>query len=124
MVPLAAMVAAMGFSPSGVSATAQVYDQDSKVLAEARFDGSADTFTLVGRVAGDQPYLEYHYVRVDGSLQTGTHRGVPEAGTPVRFAHHFGAGRTVTFRVCVSGEHGFNPCSGTDAGENWTVAIA
>ena len=133
LVPLTAIVATMGFSPSPVpaglspsevSATAQVYDPDSTLLAEARFDAGDDAFTLVGRVAADRPYLNYRYVRVDGSVQTGTHWGAAGAGTPATFHHHFGTGRTVTFRVCVSGQHLFNPCSGTDGGENWTVAIA
>ncbi|WIM93209.1 hypothetical protein ACTOB_005181 [Actinoplanes oblitus] len=114
----------MGFPPSAVSATAQVFDPDSALLAEASFDAGSDAFTVVARATTDRPYVEYRYVRVNGTVQTGTHEGVAKSGIPVRFEHHFGAGRRVTFRVCVTGAHDFNPCSGTDDGENWTVAIA
>jgi hypothetical protein len=146
MVPLAAMVATMGFTPPApahvsvtaevhdvsataefydVSATAEIYDQDSELLATGRFDADGDAFTVTKRSAGTgRPYLEYRYVRIDGTLQTGTHQGATEVGAAVRFPHDFGEGRRVTFRVCVTGAHGFNPCSGTDDGENWTIGIA
>ncbi|WP_436533948.1 hypothetical protein [Actinoplanes sp. HUAS TT8] len=125
MIPVAVMAATAGFAPSAVSSTAQVFDRDSELLAEAHFDAGDDTFAVTKHVAGGgRAYLEYRYVRADGTLQTGTHTAADAAGQTVRFGHDFTAGRTVTFRVCVSGEHGFNPCSAGADGENWTIGIA
>jgi hypothetical protein len=124
IVPLV-MMATAGLAPTAVSATAQVFDRDSRLLAEAHFDAGRDSFALTkSSVDGGRVYLEYRYVRTDGTLQAGTHRGGGEAGETVRFAHDFGEGRKVTFRVCVEGERAFNACSATDDGENWTIAIA
>jgi hypothetical protein len=118
------MMTTVGFAPTAVSSTAQVFDQDSRLLAEARFDAGEDTFALTKSSAvGGRAYLEYRYVRTDGTPQTGTHRGGRQAGDAVRFDHDFGEGRKITFRVCVEGEYAFNACSGTDNGENWTAAI-
>jgi hypothetical protein len=119
------MMAPVGLAPSGVSSTAQVFDQDSRLLAEARFDASEDTFALAkSSAAGGRAYLEYRYVRTDGTVQTGTHWVGRQAGESARFAHDFGEGRKITFRVCVEGLPAFKACSGTNDGENWTVAIA
>jgi hypothetical protein len=122
---LAVSTATMGFPPPAVSATAQVFDRDSRLLAEARFDARSDSFAVTRQAgSGGRAYLEYRYVRTDGTLQTGTHTAGREPGETVRFVHDFTAGRTVTFRVCVSGAHPFNACSAGDDGENWTVGIA
>ncbi|AEV85264.1 hypothetical protein ACWT_4244 [Actinoplanes sp. SE50] len=108
-----------------VSATAQVYDEDSRLLAEARFDAPADAFTVTKRITGtERAYLEYRYTTPAGAVQTGTQWGSRAAGETLRFRHDFAKGRQVTFRVCLEGDHPFNPCSGADNGENWTLAIA
>lgn len=125
MIPVAMIAATMGFAPSAVSSTAQVYDQDSELIAEARFDAGDDTFAVTKHVAGGgRAYLEYRYVRADGTLQTGTHSASDTVGETIRFGHDFAAGRKVTFRVCVAGESAFNACSAGDDGENWTIGIA
>lgn len=125
MVPLAVMTAAMGFAPVAVSSTAQVFDPHSELIASARFDASDDSFTVTKHVAGGgRAYLEYRYVRGDGTLQTGTHSASDSVGETVRFPHDFTGGRQVTFRVCVAGEHTFNACSAGDDGENWTIGVA
>ncbi|BCY10440.1 hypothetical protein [Actinoplanes sp. L3-i22] len=122
---LAVSTVTMGFSPPAVSSTAQVFDRDSRLLAEARFDARSDSFAVTKQAGSDgRAYLEYRYLRTDGTLQTGTHAASREPGETVRFPHDFTAGRTVTFRVCVSGEHAFNACSAGADGENWTVGIA
>lgn len=46
-------------------------------------------------------YVEYQYVRIDGSLQTGTHRNPGNSGDCFSWDHNFGEGRTVWFRSCV-----------------------
>ncbi|MFI1991927.1 hypothetical protein [Actinoplanes sp. NPDC020271] len=125
MIPVAIIAATMGFAPAAVSSTAQVYDRDSELLAEARFDAGNDTFAVTKLEAGGgRAYLDYRYVRGDGTLQTGTHSASEVAGQTVRFGHDFEAGRKVTFRVCVAGERGFNACSAGDDGENWTIGVA
>jgi hypothetical protein len=125
MIPAAVIAATLGFAPSAVSSTAQVFDRDSELLAEGHFDAGDDSFTVTKHVAGGgRAYLEYRYVREDGTLQTGTHSTGGAAGETARFSHDFTAGRTVTFRVCVAGELGFNACSAGDDGENWTIGIA
>ncbi|GAA2706740.1 hypothetical protein Apa02nite_032690 [Actinoplanes palleronii] len=125
MVPLALMATTIGFAPTAQVYDARIYDRDSRLLAEARFDAAGDTFTVTKRSAdGGRAYLEFRYVRVDGTVQTGRHQGPATADASVSFGHDFGEGRRLTFRVCVTEEHGFNPCSGTADGENWTVAYA
>ncbi len=125
MVPLAVMAATTGFAPSAVSSTAQVYDPDSRLLAEAHFDAVTDSFAVTKLVAGgERTYLQYRYTEADGTPRSGTQWGAREVGKTVRFDHDIQDGRTVTFRVCVAGEVGFNACSGAADGENWTVAIA
>ncbi|MFC7529831.1 hypothetical protein [Actinoplanes sp. GCM10030250] len=112
-------------SAKGLDALASVYDENSRVLAEARFASAGDTFTLIKLADhGSQVYAEYKYVRKDGTLQTGTHRGPALVGVPARFDHDFGEGRAVEFRVCVATGYGSGLCSGTDQGENWTKAYA
>ncbi|GIE88284.1 hypothetical protein [Actinoplanes regularis] len=125
MVLLAVMAATTGFAPSAVSSTAQVYDPDSRLLAEAHFDAAADSFAVTKLVAGGgRTYLQYRYTGADGTAHSGTQWGAREVGETVRFDHDLVEGRRITFRVCVAGEVAFNACSGSADGENWTVAIA
>jgi hypothetical protein len=46
-------------------------------------------------------YLNYRYVKVDGTLQTGTHRNLGDFGDCMYFDHNFGEGRLVQFQACV-----------------------
>lgn len=109
----------------GQDARARVYDETSRVLAEGYFESTGDSFTVTNRAAiGDRPYLEYRYVRKDGTLREGTHWGSDVVGETVRFDHDFGEKRTVTFRVCLRATRGLDRCSATDFGENWTVGHA
>ena len=104
----------------GQDALATVYDETSRVLAEAHFESTGDSFAVTKRADVEgRPYLEYRYVRKDGTQRAGVHRGSATVGETVRFDHDFGEGRTVTFRVCV-----LDSCSGTELGENWTVGHA
>ncbi|MEV6302922.1 hypothetical protein AB0M02_26140 [Actinoplanes sp. NPDC051861] len=122
-VPLTALMA-IGLTPTAAAADAlaTVYDQDSRALAQARFVAAGDSFTLVKLAgAGRRVFVEYRYVRKDGSLQTGTHWGPDAVGGTARFDHDFGEGRAVEFRVCVEAA---GLCSGTDEGENWTKGHA
>jgi hypothetical protein len=110
---------------AGQDALARVYDENSRVLAEAYFESTGDSFAVTRRAgAGERPYVEYRYVRKDGTLREGTHWGSGTVGETVRFDHNFGEGRTVTFRVCMRAGHGPDACSGTEFGENWTVGTA
>jgi hypothetical protein len=110
----------------GLDALARVYDETSRVLAEAYFESTGDTFAVTKRAAtDDRPYLEYRYVRKDGTLREGTHWGSVVTAETVRFDHDFGEKRTVTFRVCVrAAARASDLCSATDFGENWTVGHA
>ncbi|MEU4695053.1 hypothetical protein [Actinoplanes sp. NPDC023714] len=104
----------------GLDAVARVFDPDSRVVALARFVAEGDRFELTKRVdGGGRAYLQYKYIRTDGTFQGGEHWGLAEAGGTVVFDHDFGEGRKVLFRVCAGAL-----CSGTSSGENWTIAYA
>lgn len=126
-VPAAALLT-IGLTPGdavAADAVATAYDENSRVLAEARFESLGDAFTLTKRADhGSRVYAEYKYVRTDGTLQTGTHWGPGDVGTAARFDHDFGENRAVEFRVCVEIEYAADRCSGTDQGENWTKGHA
>ncbi|MEU4420185.1 hypothetical protein AB0F81_06135 [Actinoplanes sp. NPDC024001] len=113
-----------GMGVRGQDALARVYDADSRVLAEGYFESTGDAFAVTKKAGDGRPYVEYRYVRLDGTLRDGTHWGSDTTGRTVRFDHDFGEGRTVTFRVCVRPGYGADSCSGTEFGENWTVGHA
>ncbi|WP_328469481.1 hypothetical protein OHA21_01955 [Actinoplanes sp. NBC_00393] len=129
ILPLSALIA-VGLAPSAAAAApaqdaiARVYDANSRVLAEAWFHSATDSFALTKRTDhGSRVYLEYEYIRKNGTVQEATHWGSGTVGETVRFDHNFGEGRRVTFRVCVHVENSFDPCSGNDR-ENWTIGHA
>lgn len=49
-------------------------------------------------------------------MQQGTHWGVTNIGTAVKFDHNPGEGRKVAFRVCVQVDHQPDPCSSDNDG--------
>lgn len=46
-------------------------------------------------------YMDFEYVRKDGSVQHGTHYNPGNNGDCATWNHNFGEGRTVWFRSCV-----------------------
>ncbi|MEU8244367.1 hypothetical protein AB0C07_39435 [Actinoplanes missouriensis] len=128
LAPIAAITATLtlGAAPvaSSLDALARVYDENSHVLAEAHFASTGDAFHVTKQSAdGGRAYVQYRYIRVDGTFQSGTHRGRDTVGVTVTFDHDFGEGRKVLFRVCVEAP-GDDYCSGTGDGENWTIGYA
>ncbi|MFG1955422.1 hypothetical protein [Micromonospora sp. NPDC048830] len=110
---------------AGQDALARVYvDGTNTIAAEGKFVSYGDRFELTKRSSyGNRPYLEYKYIRIDGTVQEGTHWGVSSIGTTVPFDHNFGEGRKVAFRVCVQVDFGWDPCS-DDADGQWTIGYA
>ncbi|MCI4066003.1 hypothetical protein MRQ36_27020 [Micromonospora sp. R77] len=107
---------------AGQDALARVY-VDGKIAAEGKFISYGDSFQLTKRSSyGGRPYLEYKYIRIDGTVQEGTHWGLSDVGKPVSWDHNFGEGRAVAFRVCVQVTYGWDPCSDDDG--QWTVGYA
>lgn len=45
-------------------------------------------------------YVQYQYIRIDGTLQTGSHYNPGNNGDCFAWDHDFGEGRTVWFRSC------------------------
>ncbi|RAK24709.1 hypothetical protein B0I29_13714 [Actinoplanes lutulentus] len=122
--PIAAVAAtlALAAAPAAPSldALAQVYDETSQVLAEAHFVSAGDSFRLTKRSSdGGRAFVQYKYIRTDGTFQSGEHRGPSTAGASATFDHDFGEGRKILFRVCVD-----DYCSGTGDGQNWTIGYA
>ncbi|MFI1955662.1 hypothetical protein ACH437_28140 [Streptomyces xinghaiensis] len=48
---------------------------------------------------GFSVYVEYNYIRKDGTTQSGRHNVGTGAGTCATFDHNFGEGRSVVFRA-------------------------
>jgi hypothetical protein len=117
---------AFGRVALGKDATARVYTEDEdRILASAFFDSDGDNFRLTKRDSyGNRAYMEYKYIRKDGTAQEGSHWGLSTVDKTVVFNHNFGEGRKVAFRVCVQVDLGFDPCSGDDDGANWAVGYA
>lgn len=65
-----------------------------------------------------QSYVEYTYIRKDGSLQRGQHYNPGDRGDCATWAHNFGEGRPVQFRSCVDYSVGIDPC------DRWREGIA
>jgi hypothetical protein len=62
---------------AGLDATARVFDPDSRVLAEGRFFADGDRFELTKlAVDGGRAYLQFKYIRTDGTF----HGGPPRPG--------------------------------------------
>jgi hypothetical protein len=86
----------------------------------ATFFHDGDRFEICD-TAGDTllAYMDYQYVRLDGSLQTGTHYNPGSAGECTDYDHNFGEGRTVWFRACVDWPWPFD-----DECDRWRTATA
>lgn len=136
-VPVTAVAATIALTPATAAAgqqttatsqdaTARVYAEDEdRILASAFFDSGGDNFRLTKRDSyGNRAYMEYKYIRKDGTAKEGSHWGVSTVDKTVVFNHNFGEGRKVAFRVCVQVDYEFDPCSGSDDGANWTVGYA
>ncbi|MGW5852768.1 hypothetical protein ACWFQ8_33520 [Streptomyces sp. NPDC055254] len=88
--------------------------------AKAKFISYGDKFTVCDTSWDTfQPYVEYKYIRKNGSLQQEEHWNGNGDGTCVTWDHDFGEGRSVTFRACV-GIPGvpIDPC------DDWKIGIA
>lgn len=64
-------------------------------------------------------YVAYQYVRIDGSLQVGSHYNPGSNGDCSVWDHDFGEGRTVWFRSCVD-----EPAWFEDRCDRWRTGIA
>ncbi|MEV8440797.1 hypothetical protein AB0425_25760 [Actinosynnema sp. NPDC051121] len=64
-------------------------------------------------------YVDFQYIRIDGSLQTGTHYNPGNNGDCFQWDHDFGEGRTVWFRSCVD-----QPAPFPDTCDRWRTGIA
>ena len=64
-------------------------------------------------------YVAFEYVRIDGSLQTGSHYNPGSSGDCTQWNHNFGEGRTVRFRSCVD-----QPAWLTDTCDRWRSGVA
>jgi hypothetical protein len=102
------------------AATAAHADGSSSVRgASATFISYGDKFRVCDTsLDGYNAYVDYTYVRIDGSYQTGTHFVTTGNGTCGTFDHDFGEGRPVNFRACVQFPLGVDPC------DTWRVALA
>ncbi|TYK52602.1 hypothetical protein [Actinomadura decatromicini] len=63
-------------------------------------------------------YVDYSYIRKDGSVQKGKHYNPGGRGDCATFDHDFGEGRPVQFRSCVDVPIGIDPC------DRWREGIA
>ncbi|MFI1955665.1 hypothetical protein ACH437_28165 [Streptomyces xinghaiensis] len=69
--------------------------------ASARFISYGDKFEVCDLASdGATAYVQYEYVRINGTLQKGEHRNPGNAGSCHTFDHNFGEGRVVKFRAC------------------------
>ncbi|MFF8846281.1 hypothetical protein ACF08N_26795 [Streptomyces sp. NPDC015127] len=97
---------------------------DGKTVASASFISLGDRFEVTKRSSyGGRSYLEYKYIRKDGTLQEGTHWGVSDIGYTMKFDHNFGEGRKVVFRLCVQNTYGWDDCT-DDADGQWETGYA
>lgn len=64
-------------------------------------------------------YVQYQYVRIDGSVQTGKHYVPSDAGDCQTWDHNFGEKRYVWFRACRD-----EPLTATDPCAPWRQAVA
>jgi hypothetical protein len=94
--------------------------------AESTIEGSYTHFISVGDKFYNcdtdydffQSYVEYVYIRKDGSVQRGQHFNAGNEGDCATWDHDFGEGRAVQFRSCVNVPVGIDPC------DNWRQGIA
>ncbi|MFH8798171.1 hypothetical protein ACH4F6_01020 [Streptomyces sp. NPDC017936] len=97
---------------------------DGKIVASASFIGVGDRFEVTKRSShGGRPYLGYTYIRTDGTLPEGTHRGVSDIGSALKFDHDFGEGREVAFRRCVRNTLARDDCTDDEDGP-WEIGYA
>ncbi|MFF8279587.1 hypothetical protein ACF05T_26275 [Streptomyces lateritius] len=110
-------------APAGHDAHVNLY-VDGKIVASASFISAGDRFEVTKRSSyGGRPYLDYKYIRKDGTLQEATHWGVSNVGYTMKFDHNFGEGRKVAFRLCVQNTYGWDDCT-DDADGQWEVGYA
>lgn len=111
----AAMALLVGHATSaaaGISATSVT------IGGYAVFQDYGDKFIVCDKVEdGWSVYVEYTYIRIDGSEQSGTHYNSNGYNTCFMFDHDFGEGRTVNFRACTDRWV-------LDSCDNWRVGVA
>ncbi|MGW2025521.1 hypothetical protein [Streptomyces decoyicus] len=94
-------VVLMTFAPTasaGQDAYSEVPGKDGGV--GVRFISNGDKFEICDlRDEGDSAYVEYEYVRYDGTVQRGEHRPDINGGHCKTYSHDFGEGRKVKFRA-------------------------
>jgi hypothetical protein len=77
------------------------YYESSTEGSYARFIRAGDKFEACDlQFDAMLSYVQYQYVRINGSLQTGTHYVPGDAGDCLTWDHNFGEGRYVWFRAC------------------------
>jgi len=110
-----AMILATGSSAyAGTDATSSVAGSWSRFISVGDKFENCDT-----EADWLASYVEYQYVRKDGSLQTGSHYNPGNNGDCYIWDHDFGEGRTVWFRSCVD-----QPAWYTDTCDRWRTGIA
>lgn len=101
---IAVIAAATTLTVLGAASGAQAgRDATSSVTGStATFLNYGDKFRVCDTsLDGWNSYVDYNYVRKDGSYQEGAHFVTSGNGTCGTFDHDFGEGRVVNFRACV-----------------------
>jgi hypothetical protein len=92
----AAMVVGFATTASaGTNATSSTNGSFARFIHKGEKFESCDTAS-----DGGTSYVQYEYVRVNGTLQKGEHRNPGSEGDCFTWDHNFGEGRTVKFRAC------------------------
>ncbi|GAA1568862.1 hypothetical protein GCM10009827_108240 [Dactylosporangium maewongense] len=84
------------------------------VLGMAAGSGSfqhiGDSFTVCKSDRWDV-YIEFEYIRINGTLQRGTHKVTGPAPSCATYLHDFGEERFIDMRVCADVDNFWDPCS-------------
>ncbi|WP_406070447.1 hypothetical protein [Micromonospora sp. NBC_01638] len=115
------VVAAAAAATILVTGSSAYADASSSVAGSwSRFISYGDKFENCDTAEdGLISYVAYEYVRIDGSLQTGSHYNPGSNGDCSQWDHNFGEGRTVRFRSCVD-----QPAWFADTCDKWRTGVA
>lgn len=102
---------------AGNDAIANVYVNDAKV-AYGKFISYGDKIKVCKTHSyGNKAYVDYWYVRKDGTLQDGRHWSPGgKKGDCQTYDHNFGEGRKVVILACVQVDWATDPCSNYETG--------